>query len=530
MSPRLAPLDVAVVVLYLVGTTVLGAWFTRRQRDLRTYFVGDRNVGWFLVLISIVATETSTVTFLSVPGVAFNPNGGNLTFLQLAFGYVVGRLVVAWLLLPQYLRGELFSAYQLLRQRFSPGVQRTASGLFLLTRTVADGLRLYLTALLLGQFTGWDMTVSIGVMGVVTVVYTYLGGMQAVIWTDLIQFVIYILGAVCAGVVLLHLLPGGLTEFVTAGSEAGKFTLLDFSPDPTRPYTFWAGVIGGAFFTMASHGADQIMVQRYLCSRSLGQARAALVLSGVVVLLQFLLFLLIGVGLYALHHSGVFQLEPGTRNDEVFGAFIVGFLPRGLVGLVVAAVLAAAMSTLSSSLNSSANAFVSDFYRPLRPGLAEGDYLRLSRGMTAFWGAAQMAVALAALYLQSNRSVVDQVLSVAGFTTGMVLGLFLLGSLRWPVRSGAALAGLVVGFLAVLLVWAPSALPEATREELSGTWGSGAWPWPWAAAWVKGIAWPWYAPLGATVTVAVALLINYLWTVYGPPADGGKKPGLHQPG
>src|SRR6266511_1497987 len=313
MKSELAPLDVAVVVLYLAATTLLGAWFTRRQRDLSTYFVGDRNVGWLLVLVSIVATETSTVTFLSVPGLAFDPKGGNLTFLQLAFGYVIGRAVVAWFLLPQYLRGELFSAYQLLRERFSPGVQRPASGLFLLTRTVADGLRLYLTALLLHQFTGWDMTASVLVMGVVTVIYTYLGGMQAVIWTDLIQFVVYILGAVVAAVVLLQLLPGGVSEFVAAGERAGKFTLFDFTPDPARPYTLWAGVVGGAFFSMASHGADQIMVQRYLCSRSLGQAQTALLLSGVVVLVQFLLFLLIGVGLYALNQSGVLPVEEGTR-------------------------------------------------------------------------------------------------------------------------------------------------------------------------------------------------------------------------
>ena len=442
MNAELSAVDVVIVVLYLLGTTLLGAWFSRGQRDVKTYFVGDRNVAWPLVLVSIVATETSTVTFLSVPGVAY---GGNLTFLQLAFGYVVGRLIVAWLLLPQYFRGEMFSAYQLLRQHFSPAVQRTASGLFLLTRTIADGLRLYLTALLLQQFTHWDMTVSILVMGGATILYTYLGGMQAVIWTDLIQFVIYILGAIIAGIVLLSLLPGGVTEYVTVGCRAGKFTLLNFSLDFNTPYTFWAGLIGGAFFSMASHGADQLMVQRYLCSRSLGQARTALILSGVVVLVQFLLFLLIGVGLFVLRQDGDNStwLE-GTfgRKDAIFGAFIVNFLPPGIVGLVIAAVLAAAMSTLSSSLNSSANAFVTDFYKPLRPDRPEKDYLRLSRGMTLFWGVAQMGVALGAVLLNSQRSVVDQVLSVAGFTTGIILGLFLLGSLRRPVRPEAALYGL----------------------------------------------------------------------------------------
>jgi solute:Na+ symporter, SSS family len=514
MTAKLAVVDVLVVLLYVLGTTLLGVWFTRRQRDLRTYFVGDRNVSWWLVLVSIVATETSTVTFLSVPGLAFR-DGGNLTFLQLSFGYILGRCLVAWLLLPQYLRGELFSAYQLLRQRFSPGVQRVASGLFLVTRTVADGLRLFLTGLLLQQFTGWDIGVSIVVMGLVTVLYTYLGGMQAVIWTDLIQFVIYILGAVVAAVFIVRLLPGGWDGLVTAGAAADKFRLFNFAADFSEPYTFWAGILGGAFLTMATHGADQLMVQRYLCSKSLGEARTALLLSGFVVLTQFLLFLMIGVGLYALRQAGQLPVTADTRNDEVFGLFIVRYLPQGVVGLVIAAVLAAAMSTLSSSLNSSANAFVSDFYKPLRPAREDGHYLLLSKVMTSVWGLAQIGVALLALTLQGDRSIIDLVLSVAGFTTGMVLGLFLLGSLPRPVSSGAAFVGLLAGFAAVLAVWLPSvalvrdALPAPVRE-------------------LK-LAWPWYAPIGTTVTVAVALVVDFASRPHGPSANGGPQPGLDEP-
>jgi SSS family solute:Na+ symporter len=489
MSQALSPIDLGIVVVYVIGTTLLGAWFTRRQKDTRTYFVGDRNVSWWLVLISIVATETSTVTFLSIPGVAYNPGdpsrgiaAGNLTFLQLAFGYVIGRTLIAWLLLPQYLRGELFSAYQLLKQRFNVAVQRTASGLFLVTRTLADGLRLFLTALLLQQFTGWDMRLSIVVMAALTILYTYLGGMEAVVWTDLIQFVIYILGAVWAGVCLLQMIPGGVEEYAGVAAQAGKFVLFDFSLDFSQAYTFWAGVIGGAFFSMASHGADQIMVQRYLCSRSLAQARFALIASGFVVLLQFLLFLLIGLGLYVFDQS----VEPieVARNDEAFGYFIVHYLPTGVVGLVVAAVLAAAMSTLSSSLNSSANALVSDFYRPLRPRQREQDYLLASRLLTIVFGVAQMGVALIAVSLHSERAVVDQVLSVAGFTTGLILGVFVLGSLRRPVSSEAALAGMVAGFAAVSAVWLPT------------TWGTTV------------VAWPWYAPIGTLTTIAVALLVD----------------------
>jgi SSS family transporter len=508
--------DLAIVMLYVLGTTFLGVWFSRRQTDLKTYFVGDRDVSWWLVLVSIVATETSTVTFLSVPGLAYR-EGGNFTFLQLAFGYVLGRLVIAWLLLPQYMRGELFSAYQLLRQRFSPAVQRTASGLFLLTRTLADGLRLFLTALLLRQFTGWDIKLSIVVMGGVTLLYTYLGGMQAVIWTDLVQFVIYILGAVVAGAFILHLLPGGWDAFLSFGETTGRFQVIDTSPDPSMPFTLWAGVFGGAVVTMASHGADQLMVQRYLCSRSLGQARLALVSSGIVVLLQFTLFLSIGAGLAALRDAGGLEPPAGMKNDEVFGLFIVERLPPGLVGLVVAAVLAAAMSTLSSSLNSSANAFVNDFYRPLWPDKSGRFYLAIAKVMTLVWGAAQVGVAITAHTIGSQESVINQVMAVAGFATGLVLGLFLLGSLRVAVGTPAALAGLVAGFTAVLLAWLPSAVPEAADVWRQFT---GAGP----------LAWPWYAPIGCGVTVAVALIITALsGQRYGQPADRGPEPGLDAP-
>lgn len=469
---RLATLDLVIVVAYLVGTILLGVWFARRQQNVTTYFVGGRDMSWWLILFSIVGTETSTVTFLSVPGVAFNPQGGNLAFLQLAFGYVVGRVLIAWLLLPQYFQGELLTAYQLLRQRFSPAVQRAASGLFLITRTIADGLRLYLTAILLQLFTGWDGGVSLVVMGVAMIIFTYLGGMQAVVWTDLVQFLIYILGAVvAAGFIWMHL-PGGVQEYLTVGEAAGKFRLIDLSPDPSKTYTLWTGLIGGACLTMATHGVDQLMVQRYLCTRSLTQARIALVLSGVVVVLQFLLFLLIGVGLYVLLGTKGTSLD----NDRVFGWFIIEYLPPGVVGLVVAAVLAAAMS---SSLNVSANAFVTDFYRPLRPERTEKEYLFVSGIMTLVWGLAQMGVGFVALGLGSPKSVVDQVLTVAGFTTGMVLGLFLLGRMKRPVRSGAALTGLACGLATVTAVWAGSTL-----------------------------AWPWYAPIGTVTTVAVAWLVG----------------------
>lgn len=510
----ISPVDATVVVVYLLLTACLGLWLSRGQKNLQGYFVGNRDIAWWLILASIVATETSTVTFLSLPGFGF---ANNLTFLQLALGFVVGRCVIAWFLLPQFFRGELLSAYQLLQVRFGRTVQRVAGGLFLVTRTLADGLRLYLTALLLREFTGWPLPVSVLLMGFGTMIYTFLGGIRAVIWTDLMQLIVYMVGALLAFIILVGLLPDGWTGFVSGGVEGDKFRLFDWEFSLTNPYSFWTGLIGGALFTMASHGADQMTVQRYLCARSVWQARWALMLSGLVVFSQFLLFLMIGIGLYLLNSSGGFPLPDGVRNDQVFGMFIVGYLPTGLVGLVVAAVLAAAMSTLSSSLNSSANTLVNDFARPLFPDIGDGSVLWLSRLATIFFGVLQVAVALGAYRVQTDQLVVEQVLGVAGLTSGLILGLFVLGSVSRKVGQSAALVGLLVAAVVLALLYRPAPAIIANYPE-------------WVPDFFRRtiLAWPWYAPVGASVTVAVALSISVLSRLHGPaatPADGSPQSG-----
>jgi SSS family solute:Na+ symporter len=515
--PTLSPVDLGIVVVYVLAMTMFGVWFTNKQKDLKTYFVGERNVGWFLVLMSIVATETSAVTFLSVPGLAYKA-GGNLTYLQLALGYILGRCVVAWVLLPMYMNGELFSAYEVLKQKFGPGVQRVASAIFLITRTIADGLRLYLTALLL-QYVGVGVESAIVLTGVVTMAYTYLGGMKAVLWTDLIQFVIKIAGAALAGLFVLMLLPGGWSQFVELGTTHNKFQLFDLqhSWEALYPFNLWAGVVGGAVFSMASHGADQLMVQRYLCARNLGHARAALVLSGITVTLQFLLFLGVGIGIFALVQSGVFVLpeRPGGawKPDEMFGLFIVNQLPVGVRGILVAAVLAAAMSTLSSSLNSSANALVTDFYKPLRPKRTEKHFVTVSRVLTAVWGCAQMGVAVVAYRTSGeDKSVVEQVLKVAGMTTGLLLGLFLLGQAKKPVSARAAIIGLISGFTVVVLAWLPEGLGMMATTDEAGTKQLTLIGVPIRPEFLKPFtAWPWFALIGSSVTVLVALLLSRLF-------------------
>jgi len=465
-------LDLLVIAVYILGTVLMGAWFSRAQRDVRDYFVSGRNVPWWAVMASIVATETSTVTFISVPGFAY---ATNFTFIQLVIGYLLGRIVVSLLFIPAYFRGELLTVYQLLGERFGGGVKQLASGLFLVTRSLSDGFRLFATGLVLAALLlampGVDAAVrswlpgvdpaigvliaSVLILGAATIVYTLLGGMTAVIWTDVVQLCVYLLGALLALGILLDRIPGGWAEVVAVGGAQQKFQWLDATWDLTQGYTFWSGVIGGAFLTTATHGTDQMMVQRYLCSRGAGQARAALLVSGGVVFAQFLLFLLIGTMLfvyYTQHAPGELQIlmvDGRLQTDRIFPHFIVTHLPPGITGLVVAAVFAAAMSTLSSSLNSSAAAVVGDFYMPAT-GKTRSDrhYLQVSRALTAVWGLVQVGVALAAIEL--SRRVVDEVLGIASFTNGVILGLFLLGTLALSVRSRGAMAGVVVGALFML--------------------------------------------------------------------------------
>jgi SSS family transporter len=463
-------LDIIVVFAYLAGTVLLGAWFARRQGSVRDYFVGGEHVPWWAITGSIVATETSTVTFISVPGYAF---GGDFTFLQLVFGYLLGRVIVSIFFLPSYFRGELLTVYQLLGDRFGGRMKRFASSLFLTTRSLSDGFRLFATGLVLAALlrampgvdarlqaaVGGDPTfavlaISVLVMGVATIAYTYLGGMTAVIWTDVVQLVIYVVGALVAAYILLERIPGGWTAVQALAGPHEKFRLFDFTFDLSRSYTLWSGVIGGAFLTTATHGTDQLMVQRYLCSRNEREARVALLASGVVVLAQFVLFLLIGTMLYAYYAGSPSELAAITsggrvQTDRVFPLFIVSHLPPGITGLVIAAIFAAAMSTLSSSLNSSAAAAVGDFYLPMTGG-SRGDahYLRVARWLTVGWGVVQIVVALCAIRLSTR--VVDEVLGIASFTNGIILGVFLLGTFAPRVREPAAFAGALVGAAVML--------------------------------------------------------------------------------
>ncbi|HLT46057.1 MAG TPA: sodium:solute symporter [Rubricoccaceae bacterium] len=442
----LQPLDFAVIVVYLVGVAWLGLRAGGRQTSTADYFLGGRDLPWWAVCFSVIATETSTLTVIGVPAVAY---GGSLLFLQLTFGYLLGRLLVAAVLLPRYFRGELVTAYAYLGERFGDGMRGLASVTFMATRLLADGVRLFATAIpikVIAAGAGLDLgyPAIIVVIGLVTVAYTYVGGLRAVVWVDAVQMGVYLGGAVAAAALLLGALPAGWWGEAVA---AGKTEVLDLGGGLTHwltsPYAFPTAVLGGALFSMASHGADQLIVQRILACRSLRDGQRAMVGSGVGVILQFALFLLVGLLLWAYYRGAAPSALGLARGDEVFPKFIVEGMPPGVSGLLLAGIVAAAMSTLSSSLNALAGATVLDVIERLggrRPD--EAAALRLSRVLTLAWGVVFIGFAL--LFRSIENPVVELGLGIAGFTYGGLLGAFLLGILSRRARQADAAVAFVV--------------------------------------------------------------------------------------
>jgi SSS family transporter len=466
-------IDYAVIAGYLLAITAFGSWFARFQKTTRDYFLTDRSVPWWAICFTIVATETSTLSFIGVPAGAY---AGNMTFLQLAMGYIAGRVLVSVIFLPAYFRGELYTSYELLQRRFGPVVKNVAAVIFMVTRTLADGIRLFATALVISVVTQVPVSITVVALGAAMIVYTVRGGVSAVIWTDVVQMFVYVAGALLVFFGLLNLIPGGWAEVVRTAGGAGHFQVFDFSSDPGRVYTFWAGLFGGVALTLATHGTDQFLVQRLLSARSAAGAAAGLVLSGVLVFLQFVLFLIVGAMLYTFYTHTPLP-RPLTRTDEILPLFVVTSLPQGISGFIVAAIVAAA---LSPSINSLAATTVNDFYlKYVRPDADQPTLMRVAHRATIVWGIAQIAVALAAQWV--TRSVLDAGLSVLSLAAGPVLGAFLTGVLTSRVQSGPMLGGMLAGTMVL------------------------AWAW-----WTGAYAWTWYALTGAGTTMAVAVLLSLL--------------------
>src|SRR6202166_2461238 len=438
-------LDLTIIALYLVGITVFGLRFRKRHRSLRDYFLAGRDIPWWAIALSIVAAETSTLTIISIPGLAYDTN---LTFLQVVMGYLVGRVVIILVLLPHYFRGDLYTAYELIERRFGRGLRSLTAGLFLLTRAAAEGVRVYAVAIVVSIALGTGEVASIAIITALTVVYTFEGGLAAVIWTDVVQTAIYVGGTLVGLVTISHLVPGGWSAIHAAAAGAGKLQVFDFTPSIWIPYTFWAGIIGGTFLTTASHGTDQLIVQRLLAARGQKQSVTALLSSGVAVLFQFALFLTVGIMLWAYYRvpSAVFG-----KPDRIYPTFIVTRMPHGISGLLIAAILAAAMSNLSAALNSLSSSAIMDFYARLRPLADEKTKMRLSRLATLAW--ALVLFGLAVIALHKVGRVVEVGLQIASVAYGALLGVFLLGVLTKRANQRGAMVGMLCGFAMELYLW-----------------------------------------------------------------------------
>lgn len=480
-------LDLAIIAIFLVGTPILGLLLSGKQRSSNDYFVGNRKVPWWAVTFSVVATETSTLTVLSVPTVAYL---GNITYLQLAIGYLIGRVVVAFVLLPKYYAGGFVSAYGFLGKRFGGGLQGTASVTFLVTRLLADGVRLFATAIpakLVLDGLGLDVSywVVIAAIALVAVIYTYFGGIRAVIWVDVIQMAIYVLGAIAAIFVLAGELPSGWFGDL---AEAGKFQLFEFGSDIiTDQYAFITAVVGGALFAMASHGADQLMVQRLLACRNVRESQKAVIASGVVVFFQFAVFLLVGAMLFSFYDGQSIDAMGLANPDDLFARYIIEELPAGLSGLLIAGILAAAMSTISSSLNSLSTSTVADLYeRFTKKKMSDAVMLKQARLWTVIW--AGVFVVFASMFTTTDTPVVELGLSIASYTYGALLGAFFLGMIVKKARQTDA----IIAFACTVVVAAVFVLGvtfTVDGEEL-------------------GLAFPWYVPLGVVVTLIIGGLLS----------------------
>ena len=467
----LSGVDYLVIAAYLAAITAFGSWFARYQKTTRDYFLNDRSVPWWAICFTIVATETSTLSFIGVPAQAF---AGNMTFLQLALGYIIGRILVSILFIPAYFRGELFTSYELLQRRFGSRVKTLAAGIFLFTRSLADGIRLFTAALVVGIVIQVPVSWVVIVLGIAMIVYTVRGGASAVIWTDVVQMFIYILGAVAVAIALLTRIDGGWNEVVRFGTETGRFVWLTTRLDFSVPYALWAGLLGGVALTLSTHGTDQFLVQRLLAARTQQAASRGLILSGFIVFAQFVLFLLIGVML-ARYYQDVPLPRPLQRPDEILPLFVVSELTNGLAGFIIAAIIAAA---LSPSLNAMAATTVSDFYLPyVNPGADQPTQMRVSKQATVVWGIVQLGVALLAQFM--NASVLNAGLAVLSYASGSVLGAFLLGTLAPSVRERDTFAGMIAGLVVMTAVW----------------WGTT-------------VAFTWYVLIGAVTTCVVALVLR----------------------
>ncbi len=457
-------IDLTIIFIFLAGFSLYGIWQSRFNESSEDYFLGGRNLPWPVAMLSIVATETSVLTFISIPGLAYR---GDWFFLQLAIGYILGRILVSLILLPQYFNSGVTSIYEIIGQKFGPDMQKVASGVFLITRILADGVRFLATAVVVQVITGWTLPMAVIMIGVVTLIYTLYGGIRTVVWLDSIQFILYLFGGFASIIIVLNLLDQSLFEAISTLLGEGKLSVFNWQGDLIKePYYFITAIVGGVLLSFSSHGVDYMMVQRVLGTKNLSAARKAMVGSGIFVFLQFTVFLMAGSLIYLL--MGGVEME----RDREFTSFIVNYLPIGLKGVLLAGVLSAAMSTLSSSINSLASSTVTDW-------LGGGQTIKKSQWVSLIWGVILIAIAL--LFDESDSAIVIVGLQIASFTYGGLLGLFLLSRMKRSFRSESLIVGLLASFGIVFYL-----------NQI-------------------GIAWTWFIGVAVVVNFTVTYIVNLVF-------------------
>ena len=459
--------DFIVLFGYLTIVSGVALWAGGKQSSAKSYFLAEQNLPWWMIMLSVVATETSVLTFLSIPGVAY---WGDLGFLQLALGYIAGRWIVARYLLPLYFEEGLESTYEFLRNRWGQSVQRFGSLVFQVTRILADGVRLFMTAIPLALITGWSYGTSIAVIAVFTLVYTILGGIRSVVWADSIQFFIYIIGAFVTMGLLSILVEGGWLTIFAEARAAGKLAIFHGGDPVTQQYHFLTAIAGGMFLSLASHGTDHLMVQRLMAARNARDGQKALIGSGFMAFFQFALFLLVGIGIW------VYYKGADINSNEVFSTFIINNLPVGLRGLIVAAIFSAAMSTLSSSINALASSTMTDWIKWLMPDLYT---LRTSRLLSLIWTV--VLAGGATLFTSMEGPLVEISLAIASFTYGGLLGFFLLGRVKAEFPASSVITGFVASIAVMVFVVSFTA-----------------------------VAWPWYTLIGLSVMVSTSVTMHLI--------------------
>jgi SSS family transporter len=504
--------DWLVILGYGAGIVGLGVWFGKEQRTTRDYFLGSKNVAWWVIGLSIVAAETSALTIIGVPAMAY---GTNLTFIQMVLGYMLARIILAVVMVPHYLKGEIYSPYQLLANAFGPAARQTAAGMFLLSETLAAGVRVYVACIPIQLMLGIQVLPAIALFIVLSLVYTYVGGVKAVIWTDAVQFALFLAGGIFTLCYVPTLLDGGLPRVLSEAAAAGKLQWLDTHfalASPNKTFNLWMGLIGGTFITLSSHGAEQLIVQRVLACRSVADGRRALALSGALILPLFAIFLGAGVMLWVYYQQvapgiPIPEARPGIKaNDFIFPIFMLTAVPHALKGFLIVAILSAAMSSVSSALTALASVSTMDFVHPfLGRRRSENFYLQCSRISTIGWAAALMLVA----YL--SREVVfvlNAAFSLRGLTSGALLGGLLLTVMRRRGGSLPVVAGMLLSLLLMI--------------EISTGW-----------LFSIRIDWPWFTLIGTVATLAGAALAARLWpnapTAQAPPLAPVRLEDEHTP-